>query len=258
MTQITQAYWLAVQRQVSVYKADVQKALLKAFDEIAGKLNERELARLVETGGVDRLVSQMLPAEDVKAAFKGVNTAMTKVTKRSADNTVKLLPKDARGITVAFDTLNPDVLNAVDKLNTRVMQDLITETRESVRTTVKEGIEAGLPAKAIAKDIRESVGLAPNQAKAVRNFENMLRTGDTEALSRTLRDKRFDSVLKRAFSNGAKLSNDQVQRMTDAYRSRFIAFHADTVARTATLDAAKLGQNIAWQGAIDAGAVAEE
>jgi hypothetical protein len=45
--------------------------------------------------------------------------------------------------------------------------------------------------------------------------------------------------------------------MTEAYRNRFIAFHADTVARTATLDASKLGQNLAWRGAIDSGAVDE-
>jgi hypothetical protein len=47
----------------------------------------------------------------------------------------------------------------------------------------------------------------------------------------------------------------QIDKAVDAYRKKFIAWHSDTVARTATLDALKKGQALAWQDAVDRGIV---
>jgi uncharacterized protein with gpF-like domain len=46
-----------------------------------------------------------------------------------------------------------------------------------------------------------------------------------------------------------------MDRITEAYQRRFIAFHAETIARTTALDANKLGQELAFEQAADAGAV---
>jgi hypothetical protein len=43
--------------------------------------------------------------------------------------------------------------------------------------------------------------------------------------------------------------------MTTAYRKRMEAFNAETQARTAALDAQRLGQRLSWQDAIDRGIV---
>jgi hypothetical protein len=98
------------------------------------------------------------------------------------------------------------------------------------------------------------IGLAPNQLKAVDNFRQMLETGDAEALTRALRDRRFDKTIRNALK-GDGLTPEQIDRMTDAYRKRFLAFNAETNTRTAALDAQKLGQRLTWEQAVARGDV---
>jgi RecA-family ATPase len=129
--------------------------------------------------------------------------------------------------------------------------------RETVRDTVKAGLEEGLAPKTIAKEMREVIGLAPNQAKAVRNFEKMLREKDPEVLSRALRDKRFDGTITKMFAEGASLSEKQITTMVDKYRERFKAFHSETISRTTVLESNKLGQQASWESAIEEGVVDE-
>jgi hypothetical protein len=57
---------------------------------------------------------------------------------------------------------------------------------------------------------------------------------------------------------GGALTETQIEKMTAAYRRKMVAFNTETIARTATLDALKLGQRLSWEAAIENGYVAEE
>jgi hypothetical protein len=256
MTQITRAYWTMVHRHVGRYQTEVQRALLKAFDVLAKGMSERELAMFLERGGVDRFILDAVPEDQLAKAFGPMRQRVQRATEQSAEATTKLLPaRVAKEAVVAFDILNPKVIEAIKDLDTRVLTTLRESVREAVREAVKIGLEDGIGPKEIARGVREVVGLAPNQVRAVNNFEKALRSGDMGALTRQLRDRRFDSTVRRLFGAGEKLSESQVTRMVSQYRKRFVAFHAETVSRTATLDAVKLGQRLTWEGAIEAGAV---
>jgi hypothetical protein len=131
----------------------------------------------------------------------------------------------------------------VRSLETRVITTLREEQRDVIRAHIENGLRDGAGPRAIAKGIRPIVGLAKNQAQAVANFRLALEEGRIgDALGYKLRDKRL-KVSK-------EMSPAQIDKAVEAYRKRFIAHHAETISRTATLDALKKGQQLAQEEAV--------
>lgn len=257
--QVAIAFWLRVQRRAAQFTPDIARAILRAFKLIADQLSEKELARFIVSGDFDKLFEALASEAKLDTAF----TDVSQKVQDSVVSAVKTFAKDvpAAGkihgaLVVGFNVLNDDNITAVRALNTRVMQTLTSDVREVVRAVTEQGLRDGVAPAAIARDIRASVGLAPNQLDAVTNFQNMLEAGDRTALSRVLRDRRYDKTLEKALGRGGTgLDDEQVVKMVDAYRARFVAFHADTVARTAALNSMKIGQHITWTNAVQKGFV---
>ena len=159
----------------------------------------------------------------------------------------------AKTVGVAFDYLNPRVVDAVRQLDSTMMQTLATDTRQTVRDIIQKGLESGAGPRQTARALRDVLALSPKQLAAVDNYRDALVAGDKgKALGYELRDKRFDGITKRGV-----LTPAQVDKMEAAYRARMVAFNAETNARTATLDAFKLGQELSWQDAKDKGLLGE-
>lgn len=198
-------------------------------------------------------MDQALSVKDIQAAFASYRARMRLTTQDAVAYFGKDIPGvAAHSIGVAFDMLDPAVIQAVKELDDRMLNTLAADLRETVRQAIQAGLEAGVGPRTIARELREIIGLAPNQEQAVRNFQRALE-GDASAgnpLDRKLRDRRFDATIRK----GA-LTGEQVDKMTSAYRRRMLAFNAETNARTATLDSLKLGQNLAWEDAVQAGII---
>lgn len=249
------AYWFAVQRRVGQYQERVQRAFIRAFTLIADGMTDSELARFIERGGIDRFVLDAVTDEQLDKAMDGVRAALRSSVGRSANVTAKFdMGRKGAELATPFNYLSPRVIDGIRELETQVLARLRAGVRETLRDAVEEGLRNGEGPLAIARGLRDTVGLAPNQREAVANFERMLADSDTEALTRALRDRRFDGAIKRAFGKGG-LTPDQLERYVDLYRNKMISFHAETLARTTTLEATKLGQRLAWSEAVDRGIV---
>lgn len=259
MTQIKAAYWLRIQRRAASYTPDIRAAMLQALKILADGMDEQSLARFISSGQLDKLIDEMLSDAKMNVAFsraqKTINTALA----NSARTTSKDLPDGGKingRVSVTFNMLNPRHIDAIRQLDQTVLQKMKADVREVVRAYIENGLRDGVNPVAVARDLRSYIGLAPNQVEAVTNFQQMLITGDREALTRALRDRRFDATLRKALGQGGTgLSTEQVKTMTDAYARRFTAFNAETNARTAALQAMKLGQQLTWQDAADNGLV---
>jgi phage terminase large subunit GpA-like protein len=83
-----------------------------------------------------------------------------------------------------------------------------------------------------------------------------LEIGDREALTRALRDKRFDGTLNRLLGVGGEgLTTKQIDTMTNAYLRRMVSHNAETLSRTTVLESMKVGNRLAWEEAVDKGFV---
>jgi hypothetical protein len=187
----------------------------------------------------------------VNAAIADARRDLIRIVDRAGRATwANAIPGSVSGM---FDILAPQVLERVQTMATRALGQFPRDVADTVRREAERGLVDGENPRATARRIRDAVGLAPNQADAVANFRGALEVGDvSKALGYELRDKRFDGTIRRL---GAGLSPEQIDNMTEAYQRKFVAFHSETIARTTALDANKLGQELAFEQAADAGLI---
>jgi hypothetical protein len=152
-------FWLAVQRRVAGLQPDVQAAILKAFKILRENLNESEIARLLDEGGLDRLFSAFDdgPFSDatIERAFLSYRQEVRNVVQSAFETTVRTVIPAAGKIDgvlgVAFDTLSPDVITAIRTMETKSLGSMPADVRDVVRAYVENGIRDGKNPRVIAK-----------------------------------------------------------------------------------------------------------
>jgi hypothetical protein len=227
------AYWSRARRRAAGLQPEIASALLRAFAIIRDSLSDAELARLVESGQLDALLNAALSDVVLDTAFIPVRQRIRNTTQLSFRAAIPDLPRGGRingTIAISFDYLSPKVIEAVRGLDTKVIQSLKDDIREAFRNRIHDGLSLGQGPRTIARSLRDIVGMSPTQAKNADAYEAKL------------------------VAEG-KLSADQIEKQVAAYRKRAIAVNTETNARTAAIDAVKLGNRLAWQDAIDRGIV---
>lgn len=156
------------------------------------------------------------------------------------------------------DQFNFDLYDQATQDRLRAAQDdlisqLETSARDTIENIVLAGAQAGLSPEDIVGDIRELIGLTDRQAQAVMNYENLLRTLDTDALNRQLRNTTMDEAVRAAIDSGQDLSEDQIEALVDDYTNNYLDYRAETIAQTESTRAVNAGLQDAYQQAIDRG-----
>lgn len=243
-----------LKRDAARLSPELVAAILKALRLVRDRVPVGEVEALIRAGRIADAVNLAAPVDLIERALSPASLVLTEGVLRGARGTIPLLPPKARDIVVAFNTLNPNIVDAIRALDNTAIRSLVPEIRDGLRTAIEQGIRDGVNPRTMARGLREVIGLAPNQQEAVANFRRALESGDfAKARGYQLRDRRFDAALKR----GDALTESQIERMVTRYQERFIARNAETHARTAALDAQKVGQNLAWQEAKASGALGD-
>lgn len=259
MTEAQQRAFDRAHRRVAGLQPDVAAAVLTFFRLVTIGLSEVALAAAIRDGSINVVLDVLISAAMLERASVPLRRALRSTMEKAFTFNTPSLPKGGKvdgTIAIFFDRLNPRVLDAIRTLETRVITELHDSVRETVRQAIERGITEGLGPRATARYVREVISLGPRGETAVANYRAMLEAGDREALTRQLRDRRFDPTLDRALGQGgAGLSAEQVDRMVAAYSKKTLASNAETIARTATLESYKIAQRESWASAIDAGIV---
>lgn len=254
MSPADRRYWALAHRRVAGLEGDVRAALLRAFAIVRDSLSEAELVRLIGAGQLERIVTQVFSDQVLDRAFIPFRSQLRDTVQSGFRYTVPELPKAGKidgVLAVQWDHLNPDILTSLQSLDTRVMTALKDDVRESVRQTLQGGIIRGEPHRTIAKEIRGSIGLGPSQVEQVQHFRDALMGVEgRDVASYTLRNKTVDRLLTKG-----PLSTEQVDRYTETYRKARVAQNSVTVAKTATLDSYRAGQNLSWKSAQSNGVI---
>lgn len=270
MTPAERRLWLALERAASEVSPDVRAALFTLWRETGGAVSDAELLRLIARGDVQGVVDALLAAMTTPAVTQPMRNVLRSGVERAARRQARALPLPrAVTVQVTFDWLNPRILTAMRTLESAALDTLTAEAAETVRQVVTRGLAAGVGPRTLIPQLRNAIGLAPNQEAAVESFRQKLLGGPRSVVSgdvlphlsargesvggAALRDKRFDTQIRRAIRTGERLTPAQVERMTTAYRKRMLAFNAETHARTAALDAVRLGQQEAFESAVTDG-----
>ena len=166
--------------------------------------------------------------------------------------------EDVLDVVIGFDVVHWRAVDHMQGERLRFIREFTDSQRDATRLAMVDGIERGLNPIAQARNFRSSVGLTARQQEAVINYRRLLERageGDTEALTRELRDRRFDPTVRRAAASREPLSQAQIDRMVERYRERYIKYRAEVIGRTEALRAVHAGNDEGYRQAIDEGVI---
>ena len=206
-----------------------------------------EIANLIEVGRLEEAFSLTLKSTP-KLGNLYVDSFMA-----AANDTAAFLNRNIAGIVIDFDQTNPFAMRVARENQLRLVAQFSETQRRATREALIEGLRTGANPKQQARAFVDSIGLTDRQVRAVNNYRRLLTEGDQAVFDRALRDKRFDSTVRRAFEEGRPLTRTQLDRMTDRYRERFVQHRSRVIARTEALKSIHQGKHSMYQQAIEAG-----
>ena len=246
-------FWRRLNTRATTRQPTMSAAIMRSYRQLADQMAPGEIEAYIRRGDVEGFVRNLLSEPVLNTAAAPLREALRTQVQDGVPYYGKMITiaPEGRWATIAFDFLNPRVIDAIREMESKVIGGWKTGVRDVARAFVENGLRDGVNPRTTARDLRSILGLSPTQEQAVANFRAALETGDkAKALSYGLRNRTFDAAIKRG-----ELTPAQIDRMSEAYRKRMVAFNAETQARTASLDAQKLAQRLSWQDAVEKGVV---
>lgn len=238
------------EKQMSDLLALVERQLGKGWVDIVERLRDLNTlddleARLAE--GNESAVIQ-----GVQDAAKEYAGEITAGYTKAAETTATWLGEQTNA-TIAYK-VSPQAERAALKVTTELVKGFSDEQHETVAHVIAAGVRDSRNPREIARDIRSSIGLTPDQADAVASYRKALENADySNALGRGLRDGRYDRSLRATSRDGDTLSAEKIDTMVEAYRQKYIAYRAEVIARTQALAAVHAGNDEMFRQAIARG-----
>ncbi len=171
----------------------------------------------------------------------------------AAKDTAAFLNRSIEELVIDFDQTNPFAMQVARENQLRMVRAFNQTQREATREALINGIQRGNNPIQQARAFRGSIGLTPRQVRAVENYRRMLEEGDRAVFDRALRDKRFDSTVRRAIERGEPLTRTQINRMVQRYHAVDLGTRSETIARTEALRSVHEGNREMYRQAIENG-----
>lgn len=224
-----------------------------AIRELKDQLDLDQLEKLIAEGRVNEALDVIM------GVAQALGSASNIVFITSGQSTAQFLASAGVG-RVVFDIVNERAVQQMAASSLRLIRAFTSEQVGTVRAALVSGIQQGLNPRDVARNFRDVVGLTETQAAAVLNFRRLLeRVGDAEAqdqreaLTRALRDQRYDRTIERAVASGQPLSRQQIDRMVTRYGERYVKYRAEVIGRTEALRSVHQGVEEAYNQAFDRG-----
>lgn len=202
-----------------------------------------EFVRDVKSPRVLAEVAELIERGDIEGALQIVDAYATRMgaviprvfQEAAAAEAVVLageLGRLAPRVAIAFDPTDPAAADLMRRATLEFIREFTDTQRQAVRQAITEALlEGGGPART-ARAFRDAIGLTAYQEGIVRRYRRLLERGSLEALDRELRDKRFDSTVRRAARERKPLEPAQVDRMVERYRERMLRKRSEDIAIT--------------------------
>lgn len=269
----TSLIWDRLTKLADRMSPPIRRAFMLVMDQIRNQIPVRALIAAIEEGDVikaaDLILGPQTASLDIWAPLvHSTREALMHVGAKSLADAAIFVGSDRLGpvVAVSFNIANPRTFDAIQRNDLRLIREIAEPTRQGIRSYLMEQIHNGVNPRSlitqlagrVGEDGRRTggiIGLTERQAQAVRNFRTMLETGDSETLNRALRDRRFDPEIKRALREGIPLDSKRIDFLVERYESRYLAYRAETIARTESLAMQAEGQRAGWDQAIERGAI---
>lgn len=225
-----------LERLLARYEQSVRDAFKDFLLGVRDKNVVDHLSHLVEIGDVEGALA--IVETHVARLANVVPRIITDAGGEEAARLAAQIGRSGLSAAIGFDPTYPRAAELMRTQRLDFIQAFTRGQREAVRTAVDRSLSTGTGPRAAARAFRGAIGLTPRQEEAVANFRRRLESGQRDmlgrvsALTRDLRDRRFDPTILRAVERGERLTPAQIDRMTERYRERMLILRSETIART--------------------------
>ena len=230
----------------------LKRAFLLMIEDIKGALVMTEIEGLLAQGRIHEAL-QMVEINSVRA-YRFANQ-VGKVFVLSAENTAQ---KISGFVLVDFDQTNQRAVDIMRVNRLEFVREFMEEQKRATQAALRDSIQRGVNPRVQAREFRNSIGLTQRQERAVSNFRRLLSEDPREALTRRLRDGRFDRTVIRSLETERPLTQKHINTMVGRYRKRYLKFRSEQIARTESLASVHEGNEEMYKQAIDQGALEKE
>jgi|SRR3990172_2646716 len=212
-------------------------------DDVVGKFRDMYAAnRLVQCLSVtDDLVEDF--SEVLPTVFENAGNFETRWLIKELDITQVKKIEVSPTVNLSFDPGSADAARLMRQSLLEFIREIVDAQRKAIRTVLARALKEGMSPIEASRLFRDQIGLTQRQMGAVSNYRSLLQSGSSEALDRTLRDRRFDSSVSRAIDRGVQLSTSQIDRMVGRYQERMLSMRAETIARTEMLSTTNVARH---------------
>ena len=235
-----------IERLVDLWEPRIATRFLSSLREYRDQLRIDELLELIQRGDFASM------SADFEALAQRIAATSGEAYESAARSTAEFLSRGLN-IVIDFDQTNERAVANLRSNRLRLIREFTDDQIAVTRESLISGTERGLNPRQQAVEFRDSIGLTRRQHLAVNRYRNSLEILDRDVLRRQLRDRRFDSTIERAIGNNQPLSREQINRMTDRYRERFLSYRSRVIARSEALRAVHTGNVDMYSQAIDQG-----
>lgn len=259
---------MAAREKIAEFAQRLEPEVRQAFLESVANLRQGADLRALVDAIERRDVQGAFDALRIEAAaYDPLDRVLVDVFRLGGTRSAALMPAQ---LLVRFDGRDPQAEAWARENAAGLIRDVVADQRDAVRVTIGAGIDAGLGGRRIALDIvghinpatgrREGgiVGLTRVQAGYVADYRAELMAGDSNALKRVRRDKRFDASVQRAIDGGKPLDAATVNKLVDRYRASLLKLRGDTIARTEALGAVFASRHETYRQAVASGKLLED
>lgn len=234
------------------YDLRIREALNIVWENVRRSESLANLEYIIETQGISGLlpILDTLPDELSAQLRPVIENAITE----SGRVVVQVLPKAAVTAPVVFSLVNPRVGAYINNYVGQMIREVSDETVKAVQIAVNQGVITGRNPRQIARDFRSSIGLTSRQEQTVQRLRAALEKGEAGYVNSltTVTDSAKNAV------SAGKLSESQIDKIVEQTRLRYVKQRTETIARTESLRATSVGQDLAIREGQITGAISNE
>lgn len=222
-----------IEELIAGQEAAVRRAFRRFLDDVRSNAVRREVRLALERGNAEAALRIM---DSYVVRFGSVFTSVFQESAAAeAEALARQMGRSRAGVAIDFDPSYPRAAEMMRRSRLEFVREFTRTQREATRAALTEALQLGVGPIQTARAFRDSIGLTEHQRGVVANYRNMLEMGDRTALTRDLRDRRFDSSVQRLLAEGESLGAERITRMVEQYRARYLQYRAEAIARTETL-----------------------
>lgn len=250
--------------QLNSIASQRERAVIRSFYASIDRIREGAvltvIEQLLDAGNVDRVIEllQLNPA-----TFSPLEQSIREsyiIGGETGAQQVGRIPLTDGTLVARFDVNAVAAQQWLSETSSRLVVEIVEPQRQMLRTVLTEGLARGDNPRRTALDIigrvgqngrRQGgfIGLTDQQAGWVSNARAELENLDANYLTRQLRDKRFDSAVRKAIESGQPVPQKTIDSAVTNMQNRAQRYRGETIGRTESINALRSGQ---WQSVTQA------